>query len=72
MRLPGSWGPRAQYRLRQVFVFLHGHVMNKPEQMTPAATPAFDSESNLTDKPMRQQQGDVVATVVAWTEQIKK
>jgi hypothetical protein len=38
----------------------------------PAASPVFDNESNLTDKPMHQRLGDVVATVVAWTEQIKK
>jgi chromate reductase len=62
---------RAQYHLRQVFVFLNGHVMNKPELMIPAASTVFDSEGNLTDEPMRERIGDVVAALVAWTEQIK-
>ena len=35
---------RAQYHLRQMFVFLNGLVMNRPEVMIPAAQNKFDAE----------------------------
>ena len=41
---------RAQYHLRQVFVFLNGHVLNKPEVMIAGAGNAFDENGNLTDE----------------------
>jgi len=40
---------RAQYHLRQCFVFLNGLVMNRPEVMIPAAQNKFDASGNLTD-----------------------
>ena len=40
---------RAQYHLRQVFVFLNGHMINKPEVMVGGASQAFDENGNLLD-----------------------
>jgi chromate reductase, NAD(P)H dehydrogenase (quinone) len=45
---------RAQYHLRQCFVFLNGFVMNRPEIMVARAPERFDSEGNLTDESTRQ------------------
>jgi chromate reductase len=44
---------RAQYHLRQVFVFLNGLVMNRPEVMIPTAQNKFDAEGKLTDQQTR-------------------
>jgi chromate reductase, NAD(P)H dehydrogenase (quinone) len=44
---------RAQYHLRQCFVFLNGLVMNRPEVMIPAAQTKFDADGKLTDQPTR-------------------
>jgi len=41
---------RAQYHLRQVFVFLNMHDMKQPELMVGAAGQKFDAEGNLTDE----------------------
>jgi chromate reductase len=44
---------RAQYHLRQMFVFLNGMVMNRPEVMIPGAQNKFDAEGKLTDQQTR-------------------
>jgi chromate reductase, NAD(P)H dehydrogenase (quinone) len=59
---------RAQYHLRQVFVFLNGHVMNKPELMIPGAHNVFDSDGNTVDEQIPERIGGVVAALVAWTK----
>ena len=48
---PGVLGSsRAQYHLRQCFVYLNGQVMNRPEVMIGQANSKFDAEGNLTDQ----------------------
>lgn len=44
---------RAQYHLRQCFVFLNGYVMNRPEVMIPQAQNKFDANGRLTDQQTR-------------------
>ncbi|MCB1739341.1 MAG: NAD(P)H-dependent oxidoreductase [Gammaproteobacteria bacterium] len=44
---------RAQYHLRQVFVFLDAMVLNKPEVMIPAAHGLVDDGGVLTDEGTR-------------------
>jgi chromate reductase, NAD(P)H dehydrogenase (quinone) len=44
---------RAQYHLRQCFVFLNGMVMNRPEVMIPQAQNKFDADGKLTDQPTK-------------------
>jgi len=51
---------RAQYHLRQVFVFLDMHPINKPEVMIAKAAEKFDAELNLTDPTAR----DLVAALL--------
>jgi chromate reductase len=43
-------GGRAQYHLRQCFVFLNGLVMNRPEVMIPAAHTKFDANGRISDQ----------------------
>jgi chromate reductase len=45
---------RAQYHLRQVFVFLNCYIVNKPEVMIGSASEAFDAEGRLTDGKVRE------------------
>src|SRR5258706_258147 len=46
---PGRFGTaRAQYHLRQVFVFLNMHPLNRPEVMLGSADDLFDAAGNLT------------------------
>ena len=48
---PGGLGTsRAQYHLRQVFIYLNGHVLNRPEVMISAAPTKFDNDGKLTDE----------------------
>ncbi len=44
---------RAQYHLRQVFVYLNGHVLNRPEVMIGSAHTRFDASGALTDETAR-------------------
>jgi chromate reductase len=41
---------RAQYHLRQCFVFLNVHTVNKPEVMIGHAPEKFDEQGNLIDE----------------------
>jgi chromate reductase len=51
---------RAQYHLRQVFIFLNGHVVNKPEVMVGAAGLAFDENGALRDDGTRDLIGQLL------------
>ncbi len=52
---PGALGGvRAQYHLRQSFVFLNGQVLNRPEIMIGNAQTKFDEEGKLKDEPTRE------------------
>ena len=54
---------RAQYHLRQCFVFLNGLVMNRPEVMIPGAQNKFDADGKLTDQQTRD---FIIAHLVAF------
>jgi len=48
---PGGLGTsRAQYQLRQVFIYLNGHVLNRPEVMISSAPSKFDADGKLVDE----------------------
>jgi len=63
---------RAQYHLRQVFVFLDMHPLNKPEVMIGEAADRFDSDGNLTDERSRELIRDLLQNLVIWTRQLNK
>jgi chromate reductase, NAD(P)H dehydrogenase (quinone) len=52
---PGAIGTaRAQYHLRQIFVFLNVFAVNRPEVMISHAPQRFDAEENLTDETTKE------------------
>ena len=57
---------RAQYHLRQVFVFLDMHAVNQPEVMINASK-SFDEQGNLTDQQTKDLIGKLLANLVKKT-----
>lgn len=69
---PGAMGTsRAQYHLRQCFVFLNGLVMARPEVMIPAAGGKFDAAGRLTDQPTRDFIAAHLAAFKAWVLRLR-
>jgi len=54
---------RAQYHLRQVFVFLDMHAVNQPEVMINASK-SFDEQGNLTDQQTKDLIGKLLTNLV--------
>lgn len=68
---PGMLGTaRAQYHLRQSFVFLRSHVLNGPEVMIAAAHQKFDDAGKLTDAPTREFIAKQLEALAAWTQRL--
>jgi chromate reductase, NAD(P)H dehydrogenase (quinone) len=64
---PGMIGTvRAQYHLRQMFVFLNIYALNRPEVMIPHAADKFDEQGNLTDKFTEKMIKELVQALVKW------
>lgn len=61
---------RAQYHLRQMFVFLDMYPVNKPEVMIASAHQKFDEEGRLTDAKAREMVGRLVESLAAWTRRL--
>ncbi len=62
---------RAQYHLRQCFVFLDMPVVNQPEVMISAAATKFDQSGNLTDASARDLIGKLLTSLCALTGRMK-
>jgi chromate reductase len=62
---------RAQYHLRQCFVFLNGLVMNRPEVMIAQAQNKFDTEGKLIDQPTRDFMVTMLNAFAAWVRRIR-
>jgi chromate reductase len=70
---PGMLGSaRAQYHLRQVFIFMDGKVMNRPEVMIAGAMGKFDAQGKLTDEPTKQAIAGLLVALKAWTLQLRR
>ncbi len=66
---PGGLGTsRAQYHLRQVFVYLNGQLLNRPEVFISAAPTKFDANGKLTDAATADNLGKML---VALTERAR-
>lgn len=63
---------RAQYHLRQTFIFLNMYPLNKPEVMISTAAQRFDERGHLTDEASRKRIGELLAALVAWTRRLGK
>ncbi len=63
---------RAQYHLRQCFVFLNMYPVNQPEVMVPFAADKVDQTGRLTDDAARKKIQELLASLVSWTRKLKK
>jgi chromate reductase len=63
---------RAQYHLRQSFVFLNMHPTNRPEVFVTHAQERFDENGNLRDEKIQQQIAKLILNLVAWTTRLRK
>jgi chromate reductase len=62
---------RAQYHLRQCFIFLNGLVMTRPEVMIPQAHNKFDAAGKLTDQATRDFLISHLAALKAWVLRLR-
>src|SRR4030066_946562 len=58
---------RAQYHLRQCFVFLNMHPLNQPEVMVPFAHEKLDQSGRGTDQKTREKIRELLENLVIWT-----
>jgi chromate reductase len=63
---------RAQYHLRQIFVFLNMYPVNRPEVMITNASTRFDAAGNLIDKETAELIRQLLQELVTWTRQLQK
>jgi len=59
---------RAQYHLRQVFVYLNMHPVNKPEVMIPVAHEKFDKSNRLTDPKAREKISELLQALALFAK----
>ena len=62
---------RAQYHLRQIFVYLDIHALNQPEVMIANAATRFDASGNLTDDGTRERIRKLLEALVDWTRRLR-
>ena len=63
---------RAQYHLRQSFVFLNMYPVNRPEVIVTFAPQKFDSQGNLVDEKTKELVGQLLNALAAWTRRLNK
>ncbi len=64
-------GARAQYHLRQSFVYLNMHPLNRPEVMLSSAQENIDANGKLTNEQTRQLIRELLEALVKWTRQLQ-
>ncbi len=70
---PGRLGSaRAQYHLRQCFVFLNALILNTPEVMIANAPKMFDDQGRLADPPTREIIGKQLQALADWTRRVAR
>jgi len=62
---------RAQYHLRQCFVFLNMYPVNQPEVMVPFAADKVDKSGRVTDQKTREMIRALLGSLIAWTRKLK-
>jgi chromate reductase, NAD(P)H dehydrogenase (quinone) len=62
---------RAQYHLRQTFIFLNMFPVNRPEVMIGTAQEKFDAQGNLTNETSRRLIRQLLESLVAWTLRLR-
>jgi chromate reductase len=62
---------RAQYHLRQMFVFLNMFPVNQPEVMIAKAAERFDQDGNLIHEPTKKYITQLLQNLIDWTRRIQ-
>jgi len=65
-------GARAQYHLRQIFVFLNMYPINRPEVIVTFAPEKIDENGRLKDENSRKFVKELLENLVAWTRRLGK
>ena len=63
---------RAQYHLRQMFIFLNMYAVNQPEVMIGSAQHRFDEHGNLTDEQSKKLLRQLLRNLVDQTRQMQE
>ena len=63
---------RAQYHLRQTFIFLDMYPVNRPEVFIGSAATKFDERGELKDETARDLIRQLLEKLVAWTRRLGK
>ena len=63
---------RAQYHLRQSFVFLNMYPINQPEVMVPMVNEKIDKNGRVTDQKTRDKIRGLLESLVAWAIRLKR
>ncbi len=63
---------RAQYHLRQIFVFLNVLAINQPEVMIGNAATRFDAGGTLTDDTTKKLIRQLIENLAAWTRRLQQ
>jgi len=65
-------GARAQYHLRQTFVFLNMFPVNKPEVFITFAAQKFNAQGRLNDEKSKAIIATLLESLVAWTKKLRR
>jgi chromate reductase len=63
---------RAQYHLRQVFIYLNGLTLNRPEVFITVAHTKFDAQGKLTDETTRGNVRALLESFKGWAERLRR
>ena len=65
-------GARAQYHLRQIFVFLNMYPINGPEVILSFSQDKFDANGKLTDENAKKFLRHLLQNLADWTRRLRK
>jgi len=65
-------GARAQYHLRQVFIFLNMYPVNRPEVMLPNARENIDENGRIKNEITLELMRELLENLVAWTRKLQR
>lgn len=65
-------GARAQYHLRQSFIFLNMHPVNRPEVMLSSAQDNVDANGKVTNEQTRQLIRQLLEALSEWTVRLRE
>jgi chromate reductase len=64
-------GARAQYHLRQTFVWLNMHSLERPEVIVNFADKKIDKNGKVTDEETRKRIRELLEALISWTKRLQ-